>query len=120
MQSRHLIRAFLVLWWTLGVLLLWYSLRMVTTTLSSPDAAAHLHIVILASLEALAALLFLVPRTMRVGGVSLLVIFAAAFAIHAVHREFASQLILYAAAVAFVVVHGAHSPRSAGIEPAMK
>lgn len=112
MQSRNLIRAFLALWWTLGLLLLWYSVRTVMDALSGPDTPGHLHIVILASLETLAALLFLIPRTMRVGGIGLLVIFVAAFALHAAHREFASQLILYAAAVTFIVVHGARSPRS--------
>src|SRR5271167_2921929 len=108
MQSRHLIRAFLVLWWTLGLLLFWYSVRTVIGTLSSPKVAADSHAVILAGLEAIAAILFLVPRTMRVGGVCLLAIFAVAFVLHAAHREFASQLLLYSAAVAFVAVHGAY------------
>jgi hypothetical protein len=103
MQHRLVVRAFIALWWIVGLLLVWYSLRTVSGTFDDP---ARPHIAILAALEAAAAILFLIPRTMRIGGASLLVIFAIAFVLHAVHREFASQLILYAAAVAFVVVHG--------------
>jgi hypothetical protein len=103
MQHRVLVRAFVALWWIVGLLLVWYSLLTVSATFDNP---ARIPIAILAALEAAAATLFLIARTMRVGGVSLLVIFAIAFVFHAVHREFASQLILYAAVVAFVVIHG--------------
>lgn len=107
MEPRTLKRAFLALWWTLGALLFWCSVRTVTGALTSPEAGAHSHVVILATLEAVTAVLFLIPRTMRVGGICLLVIFVIAFVLHAARREFASQLLLYAVAVAFVVVHGA-------------
>ena len=109
MPPRNLIRAFLVLWWTLGVLLFWYSVRTLAGALSGADAGAHSHLAVLAGGEAIAALLFLVPRTMRIGGLCLLVIFFVAFIFHAAHGEFASQLILYGATVAYVVVHGAQS-----------
>jgi uncharacterized membrane protein YphA (DoxX/SURF4 family) len=52
-------------------------------------------------------LLFLIPRTLRIGAVGLLVTFAVAFVAHAHQREFRGELLLFAAVVLFVAVHGA-------------
>lgn len=57
--------------------------------------------------EAVAALLFLAPRTMRLGAVGLLATFAFAFLLHAGRWQFRGDLLVYAAAVGFVAVHGA-------------
>jgi hypothetical protein len=43
---------------------------------------------------------------MRVGGVCLLAVFIFAFVLHGTQREFASQWLLYVAAVSFITVHG--------------
>ena len=106
MPSRHLVRAFFALWWILGILLVAYSVQAAWQALQSGTDGASLHVAALASVEAVAALLFLVPSTMRVAGACLLAVFALAFALHAARGEFASQLVLYAAGVTFIVVHG--------------
>jgi hypothetical protein len=62
------------------------------------------HLAIVAGAEAAAALLFLVPRTLRLGGVLLLAIFAFAVVVHGVQHEL--DLLVYAAGVLFVSVHG--------------
>ncbi len=56
--------------------------------------------------EALAAALFLVPATTRLGAVALIVIFAVALGLHGLQGEFQLTLLVYAAGVALVMVHG--------------
>lgn len=65
-----------------------------------------MHTALLAAIETIAAALFLVPKTMRFGAIGLLATFAVAFTAHALAGEFATILLLYAAATAFVLVHG--------------
>jgi len=101
-----LVRAFLALWWTLGVLLVVYSVQTAWHALAQGRHGTDVHVAIVGSVEAIAGLLFLVPKTMRTGGTCLLVVFAIAFVLHGVKGEFASQLLLYAVAVSFVMVHG--------------
>jgi hypothetical protein len=107
MPSQRLLRAFVVLWWTLGAVILVVSLRSLRDGLWP---AHQLPLVVLAGTEAVAALLFLLPQTMRVGAVGLLVVLAIAFLLHllALH-EFRSDLLLFSAAVYFVAVHGSLS-----------
>lgn len=50
--------------------------------------------------------IFLWPRTMRMGGVALMAIFAIAVAAHAARGEFQAPLIVYAVATFFVTIHG--------------
>ncbi len=59
-----------------------------------------------AALEAIAALLFLLPAALRLAGVALLLIFGFAVIFHGLHGEFLSTLLVYAAGVAFVMAHG--------------
>lgn len=66
-----------------------------------------IHLVALGSFEALAALLFLVPRTLRFGAVGLLVSCGVAFVAHAVMSQWRGDLLVYMAAVVFVAIHGA-------------
>jgi hypothetical protein len=106
MPSKNLVRAFLALWWTFGVLLVVYSVQTAWHALAADSNGIDVHAAILGSAEAIAALLFLVPKTMRAGGVCLLAVFTVAFVLHGIREEFASQLLLYAVAVSFVVVHG--------------
>ncbi|HZV58876.1 MAG TPA: hypothetical protein VFF42_00950, partial [Candidatus Eremiobacteraceae bacterium] len=54
--------------------------------------------------EIAAAVFFLIPRTMRSGGVGLLVVYAAATAVHVLHGEYdISNLLLSSAAVMVVL-----------------
>lgn len=107
MPQQRLVRAFLTLWVTLGVVVLVESVRTVVaahggafTDHDRPHALA------LGSVEAIAALLFLVPRAMRVGAIGLLAVFALAFALHAAQGQANLGLLVYAAGVVFVAVHG--------------
>lgn len=54
--------------------------------------------------EIVAAVFFLIPRTMRSGGVGLLVVYAVAAAVHLLHGEYdISNLLLLSAAVGVVL-----------------
>jgi uncharacterized membrane protein YphA (DoxX/SURF4 family) len=105
MPSRRLMRGFLVLWLATGVALLYGSVETVRSALAS-SAHVNPHLVVLGSVEAVAAALFLIPRWMRFGAIGLLVTILIAFAVHAALREFRGDLMLYAAAVSFVLIHG--------------
>ncbi len=69
-----------------------------------PHGNPNLHLVILAGIEALAAILFLIPKSLDVGGTVLLVVFGIALAIHGIRGQL--SLFVYAAGVLLVMVHG--------------
>jgi uncharacterized membrane protein YphA (DoxX/SURF4 family) len=105
MPKTSLVRAFVALWWTAGTLLVLWSIQ---TVVRAVHAGHHdPHVALLGTVEALSAALFLFGRTMRIGAVGLLATFAAAFAVHAAGGEFRGDLLLYAAVVSFVAMHGA-------------
>ena len=104
MPPQRLMRAFLFLWLATGVALLYGSVETVRSALGSSHANPHL--VILGSVEAVAAALFLVPRSMRVGAIGLLITIFIAFAVHSALHEFRGDLLLYGAAVLFILIHG--------------
>lgn len=54
---------------------------------------------------------FLIPRTMRWGAAALLVIFALAFGLHLLGGHPNLDLLIYAAAVVFIRVHGVQGYR---------
>jgi uncharacterized membrane protein YphA (DoxX/SURF4 family) len=64
------------------------------------------HLVLLGAVEAVSALLFLIPRTSRWGAAGLLLTLLVAWAAHAFLHEVRWDLLVYAAAVTFVAVHG--------------
>jgi hypothetical protein len=97
-------RSFIALHLTLGVVVLFESVRTLVHALGAP--ASHLHLGVLATVETIAALLFLWPRTLRIGGGALVVIFLIAVVTHALRGEFSAPLLVYAAAALFVTVHG--------------
>lgn len=100
-HQRYLRQAFVGFHLTLGVTLFTQSVTAVVDL-----GRADPHVLVLGWLEALAAVLFLVPRLMRVGAVLLLGSLAAAIAIHATRGQFPGALPVYAAGVIFVAVHG--------------
>jgi len=65
-----------------------------------------LHLGMLVTLETLGALLFLLPKSIKAGGSVLLVVLLGGFVIHLTRGELAVQLLIYAAGVWFVMVHG--------------
>jgi hypothetical protein len=95
--------AFLVLRWTVGLVVLWQSYRFMVSAAS----VGNMHqlglpswiVPLLGGIELFAAALFLVPKLDRIGGNCLLVIFALACAIHGLHGEVETGLLVYAAAV---------------------
>lgn len=111
MPTLRLYRSFLALYMTVGVVVLVQSVATVLDARSGNIAPAdRLHAVILGTMEAVAALLFLWPRTMRFGAATLLAVFAGAFALHASHGDVHWALLVYGAAVWFVRTHGADRP----------
>lgn len=104
MPPRGLIRSFVVLWWALGVSLAVLSVRTLLFALHGGGEHA-VHLALLAGIEAAAAVLFLVPPTLRVGAAGLLFTLAIASLAH-LHDGFRWDLLVYAAAVLFVAVHG--------------
>lgn len=108
MPPRGLIRSFVVLWWVLGVSLLVLSLRTLSFALHEGGPGA-IHPILIGGIEAAGALLFLVPRTLRVGAAGLLLAIGIAWLMH-LHEQFRWDLLVYAAAVLFVAVHGPLTP----------
>lgn len=107
MNHSTLRRTFIIFHLTLGILVFIESLSTVLRSVGG-QKIQHFNTVlaVFASMEALAALLFLLPFTMRLAGAALLLIFAAALLFHGLHGEFLSTLLVYAAGVAFVMAHG--------------
>ena len=109
MPSRSLLRAFVALWLVTGTVLLVAS---IATVQEAWAGSRHInpHLATLGGLEAVAALLFMLPRTLRAGAIALLVTIAVAFMTHIVLGQFRGDLLLYGTAVAFVLVHGPLTP----------
>ncbi len=67
--------------------------------------AGRLPVLLLASVEAVGALLLLLPRTRQPGAVLLILTIGLAFMVHLVGRDFRPDLLVYLAGVALVAVH---------------
>ena len=104
MPPQRLMRAFLFLWLATGIALLYGSVETVRSALGS--AHGNPHLIVLGSIEAVAAVLFSIPRWMRVGGIGLLLTILVAFGVHISLHEFRADLLLYAAVVLFILIHG--------------
>jgi hypothetical protein len=100
-------KAILGLQWTLGVVVFAESALLLVsrhTHVAPPMGVPLAVLTALASAEMLAAILFLIPRTVVIGGVALLVIFALAIVIHLLHGQTnVGALLVYAAAVWLVI-----------------
>ena len=108
MATKSLVRSFVGLYLTVGVVVFIQSLQAVLAAVQGHlPAADQRHAMLLGSIEAIAAILFLVPRTVRHGADVLLVIFGLAFVLHAMRGELSLTLVVYGAAVLFVRAHGA-------------
>jgi uncharacterized membrane protein YphA (DoxX/SURF4 family) len=94
-------RAFAVFHGTLGVVVAVESVRTVFRAFQGHPNHALL---LLSSVEAVGAVLFLVPRTLRIGAAMMLATFAVAFLVHAPGGEVNLALLVYAAGTVLVVV----------------
>ena len=100
-------RAFHLFHAVLGLSLLAMSLMELWHTLHELDEPGHGHLAFVAGLEALGASLLLIPRTVRWGGAALLVVLLPGFVNEVAHGDWEWQLLVYAAGVWLVMVHGA-------------
>lgn len=104
MPPQRLMRGFLFLWLATGVALLYGSFDTIRSAVD--PAHANPHLALLAAVEGAAAVLLLIPRSMRIGAIGLLITIFVAFAVHSVLHEFRADLLLYGAAVSFILNHG--------------
>lgn len=105
MPPRRLLRAYLALWMVTGLVLF---LASAATVRAAWVRAGHgsPHLLLLGSVEGLAALLFIIPRTFRIGALGLLITIGIAFAFHTMLGEIRGDLLLYAVVVFFALTHG--------------
>jgi hypothetical protein len=87
----------------LGLVAGGYSLALVVNQLRGKT---HLALVLLGLAELAAAVLFLIPGTVRPGGFTLIVVFGAAALFHLLHGEYSVAYLAVYAAAAFAVVSG--------------
>jgi uncharacterized membrane protein YphA (DoxX/SURF4 family) len=119
MTSVAFRRALLIFHIVLGATLLVLSILSLHATLRTPAPAAH--VLLIAGGEALGALLFLVPRTVRVGAVLLALTVLVALLLHASRAQFRGDLLVYLAGVLVVATRAptggfeAREPPSAGV-----
>ena len=106
MTGQNVRRAFIVFHVTLAIVVLVQSVVTLVHAVHSP-MEGHIGMVLpwFAGLEALAALLLLIPKTLKIGGWLLIVIFLAAIAYHGPLYE--APLFVYLAGVIFIMIHGA-------------
>ena len=107
MNGHTLRRSFIAFHLTLGIVVLLESLITVLHA-SGLGGAGHLSpgLAWFAGAEVIAALLFLLPATLKVGAWSLLVIFFSALAFHGLHGELQLTLLVYGVGVILVMAHG--------------
>jgi uncharacterized membrane protein YphA (DoxX/SURF4 family) len=103
-------RAFIVFHLILGLALLWGSIHTLLH-LGPPDVHAR----IVGILEAVGALAFLVPATLRLGAGLLLFSLLGAMLLHAAQGEVRPDLLVYAAGVLLVMVHGSGFRQAANV-----
>jgi len=101
-ETKGVRSAFVLLHLTLGLMLGFGGA--ITAWQASGRHSAHL--ALLGGFEAIAAILFLVPRTLRVGALGLILACGTAFLAHAAMDQWRGDLLVYIAAVLFVAHHG--------------
>ena len=105
--QTQLRRAFTAFHFCLGVALLWGSAHTVLDL-----GPTDLHARVIGSVEALGAVAFLIPRMLRLGALLLIATIIPAAILHATRGEWRPDLLVYAAGVLLVMVHGRTSETS--------
>src|SRR5437899_594757 len=105
MAAPNVRRAFIVFHVVLGISLLIASIQTLAHALHELGGR-HGHLAIVASFEAIGALLFLIPKMLRAGAVLLLITVLGALAVHTYLGQWRLDLLVYAAGVWFVMAHG--------------
>jgi hypothetical protein len=109
-QNDRIRQAFVAFHVTLGLALLWASVH---TVLHLGPTDPHARVV--GTMEAMGAAAFLIPATLQLGAVLLLLSVIGALVVHAAAGEFRPDLLVYAAGVLLVALHGSayrHLPPS--------
>jgi uncharacterized membrane protein YphA (DoxX/SURF4 family) len=102
-------RSFSAFHFVLGIGILWLSVRTVLMAVGPTGGHHNPHVAALGAVEAIGALLFLIPRTVRMGAVLLLLTIGIAAVVHAFSRELRVDLLIYAAGVWLVADHAGRS-----------
>ena len=97
----------------LGLALLYGSVRTVIEAAGATGAAhaAGVHAMLIGGIEAIGALLILLPRTRSAGALLLIITISVAFLLHLLRREFRPDLLVYLAGAILV---GAQAREPAG------
>jgi len=103
-------RALVVLHLTLAIVVIVESVWALLHALE--DLSGHLHYAAAAGLQLVGALLFLVPRTVRVGGWILVATFGLGALLRAWQFDFAGPMFVYAAAALYLTLRGGGWRRS--------
>lgn len=103
MNHKTIRTAFIGFHFTLAIVVLLQSVWGVKHALSTTNHA----LLVVAIVEILATIIFMIPQTIRLGGLVLLLVFAVAFSVHLLHYgELELGLLAYAAGTLFIVIHG--------------
>ena len=106
MDSPLLRRSFIAFHLALGLGLLAGSIQTLLHALAPENRHSHQHLALIAAIEAIGAILFVIPRTLRPGALVLVFIIGLAFLLHTVQGEWRPDLAIYAVGAWFVLVHG--------------
>ena len=106
MTTALLRRSFTAFHWVLGLGIFWLSVQTLAWAARNTKHP-NPHIIALAGAEAIGALLFLLPVTLRVGAALLLLTIASAAVVHGLMGEWRIDLLIYAAGVWLVATHRA-------------
>jgi hypothetical protein len=112
MTAEHVRRSFITYHLVLGLALLYLSLA--TLMHASHDWGSHGHLAVVGGIEAVGALLFVLPKTWRVGAILLLAIIGVALIAHTIRGEVRADLATYLAGTWYVYAHGAWPPATTG------
>jgi hypothetical protein len=91
------------LWWLTGMVL--FVLSAETAWFARGSNNHNVHALIVGSIEAVGAVLFLIPRTLGIGSTLLLIALSIAFVVHAAAGQFRADLLVYGAVVGFVAIN---------------
>jgi hypothetical protein len=107
MSVDRLRRPFILLHLSVGLVVLVGSVRTALDALQhGAPVGGNLYLVLLGTIEAVGAVLFLLPKCTRVGGAIMLLTFGVAIVAHALQRQFPGFLLVCAAATWVVMVDG--------------
>ena len=99
-------RSFVAFHLTLGLGLLFGSIQTLLHALAPANRPSHQHLALVAAVEAIGAILFVLPGTLRPGALLLVLTIGLAFIAHAIQGEWRPDLAIYATGAWFVFVHG--------------